>query len=303
MGGIRTLEELEERVKDFEPARLALVCAQDEHSMEAVFKAQSRGLIQATLIGERSPIEGILRSLKAPLGDFTILEVSSEEEAAILGVSLIRQGKANTLMKGKIQTKDFLKAVVDSQGGIKSPGALLSHLAMLELPGYHKILGLSDGGMVIRPGLEEKKKIIENAVFAFQSLGYVKPRVAVLAAVEKVNPKMEETVHGKALKDMDWPHCIVEGPLSYDLTFSKESARIKGFESPITGEADFLLFPDIASCNILSKGLIFSGNAKMAGIILGAQAPIVLTSRGASGEEKYYSILLASLCGSKKAPH
>lgn len=200
-------------------------------------------------------------------------------------------------MKGKIQTADLLRAVVNKENGLRT-GKVMSHIVIHEIPTYHKLLAVTDGGMMMYPNLDEKKQIIENAVSTFLALGYENPKVAVLAAVETVNPKMQESVDADMLKKMnikgEIKNCIVEGPISYDLTMSKESASIKGFVSPVTGEADIIVVPNITVGNILGKSLVYSAGAKMAGFIVGAKVPIVLTSRGSTSEEKYLSLALSA---------
>ena len=184
-------------------------------------------------------------------------------------------------MKGKIQTSDLLRAVVNKEKGLRT-GSVMSHLVIHELPTYHKLLAVTDGGMMMYPNVDEKKQIIENAVNTLIAMGYDEPKVAVLAAVETVNPKMPESVDAGILKEMNQrgeiKNCMVEGPISYDLTMSKESAEIKGFNSPVTGDADILIVPNITAGNILGKALVYSAGAKMAGFIVGAKVPIVLTS-------------------------
>lgn len=174
----------------------------------------------------------------------------------------------------------------------------MSHVAILEVPAYPKLIAITDGGMMMYPDVEEKKEILENAVQVFKSMGYECPKVAVLAAVETVNPKMPEAVDADILKKMnesgEIKDCIVEGPISVDLTFNKESAVVKGYKSPVTGEADILLVSNITVGNILSKALLEMANATMAGIIVGAKVPIVLTSRGATTQEKYLSLVLSA---------
>ncbi|PAB59756.1 bifunctional enoyl-CoA hydratase/phosphate acetyltransferase [Anaeromicrobium sediminis] len=280
-----------------EKKRVAVVCAGDEHTLEAVFLAKRDGIVNPILIGDSEKIKGILSNQKNEIDHENIIHADSMEEAAKCGVDLIRENKADYLMKGKIDTSKLLKAVVSKESGLRT-GSVMSHVAFLEIPTYKKLLVVTDGGMVMYPTLEEKKGIVENAVRTLKLIGYEKPKVAALCAVEKVNPKMEETVHAKELKDMSLngkiEDCIIEGPISYDLVMSKKSARIKGFESPIVEEADILLMPNIATGNIVSKSLIYSANAKMAGIVVGAKVPIVLTSRGSSTEEKYLSLVLSS---------
>jgi phosphate butyryltransferase len=174
----------------------------------------------------------------------------------------------------------------------------MSHVSIQEVPSYHKLLITTDGGMMMYPDLEQKKKIIENAVEVLHSLGYENPKVAVLAAVETVNPKMPESVDAGKLKEMNQngeiTGCIVEGPISYDIAMNKESGEIKGFVSPVAGDPDILIVPNITCGNILGKCLVYSAGAKMAGFIVGAKVPIVLTSRGSSSEEKYLSLVLSA---------
>lgn len=200
-------------------------------------------------------------------------------------------------MKGKLQTADLLKAVVDKEKGLRT-GNVISHVAILEIPAYRKLIAVTDGGMVMYPNLDEKKQILENSVNVFLAMGYECPKVAVLCAVETVNPKMPETVDADTLKNMnrdgEIKDCMVEGPISLDLTFNKESAEIKGYSSPVTGDADILLVPNITTGNIMSKALIEMAGATMAGMVVGAKVPIVLTSRGASSEEKYLSLVLSA---------
>ena len=292
---IKNFSELESLLQSRQnKPNLGVVCAHDMHTLEAIKEAVDKGLISAVLIGKQEIIEKFVEDLAIPKDAITIIASDSDEESAAIGVALVRNQRITVLMKGKIQTKDFLKAVVNSETGIKE-SEVLSHFSIHEIPTYHKILAITDGGMVLYPNLEEKKAIVKNAVTVFKRLGYETSKVAALAAVEVVNPKMQETVDAAALKLMDIPGCILEGPISYDLAFSKESARIKGYTSDIVGDADILLVPNIATGNILSKALIYSAGARMAGIIIGAKVPIVLTSRGASADEKYYSIVLGTL--------
>jgi phosphate butyryltransferase len=175
---------------------------------------------------------------------------------------------------------------------------MMSHIAFLEIPSYPKLLAVTDGGMVLHPNLEEKKHILENAVQLMCSMGYTLPKVAVMAAVETINPKMQTTVDAARLKLMnqegDLRNCLVEGPISYDLAINRESARIKGYESPVTGDVDLMLVPDVTAGNLMAKALIYSAHGKMAGVIVGAKVPVVLTSRGSSTEEKFLSLVLAA---------
>lgn len=295
---IKNFDELIKKVCSFEnKKKVAVVAAHDEHTLEAVFKARENNIVDPILIGDKAEINDILSKNNYFLNDEYILDIKNESDAAYKAVELVNTNKADFIMKGKIQTADLLKAVVDKEKGFRTD-RLMSHFVIQEIPSYHKLLVTTDGGMVMYPGLEEKKQIIQNAVDTLISIGYEKPKVAVLAAVEKVNPKMPEAIDAAELKKMneagEIQNCIIEGPISYDLAMNKESATIKGFNSPVAGDADILVTPNITAGNILGKCLIYSANSKMAGFIVGAKVPIVLTSRGSSSEEKYLSLVLSA---------
>lgn len=294
---IKNFNELIKNVQGFNSKKkVAIVSAHDKHTLEAVFKAKKDNIIEPILIGDRKKIIEILKDINESL-EYQIIDVKSDIEAADKAVELINEKKADFIMKGKIQTADLLKSVVNKEHGLRT-GKIMSHVVIHEVPNYHKLLAVSDGGMMMYPSLEEKKSIIENAVSVFLNLGYECPKVAVLAAVENVNQKMPETIDAYELKNMnkinDIKNCIVEGPISYDLAMSKESAEIKGYVSEVTGEVDILIVPNITTGNILGKSLVYSSGAKMAGFVVGAKVPIVLTSRGSSAEEKYLSLVLSA---------
>lgn len=295
---IKNFQQLIEKVSNYENRKkVAVVAAHDEHTLEAVSRAKEDKLIEPILIGDKEKIIEILKRIKNNICSESIIDIEDEKKAAYKAVEMINENSADFIMKGKIQTADLLKAVVDKEKGIRT-GKLMTHFAILEIPTYHKLLVITDGGMVMYPTLKEKKGIIENAVDILLALGYECPKVGVLAAVEKVNPKMPECVDAMELKKMaergEIKNCIIEGPISYDLAMNKESAKIKGFESPVVGDVDVLVAPNIATGNILAKSLIYSGNSKMAGIIVGAKVPVILTSRGSSSEEKYLSLALSA---------
>ena len=250
-------------------------------------------------MGDRGAILSLLEGLGESVPDEDIIDASGSAEAAARAVALVREGRASFLLKGGLDTSVLLRAVVDKERGL-SRGRLMSHFTIFEIPGYHKLLAPVDGGMVTYPTLEQKKQIIENTVEMFHALGYECPKVGVLACVEKLNPKMPETVEADALKQMNLrgeiPGCVVEGPISYDCAVSKEIADYKGFESPCAGDCDILLAPNIHAGNIMGKMLTVTCGAKMAGFIVGAACPIAMTSRGSSAEEKFDSIVLAAVC-------
>ena len=301
---LKKFDEIIEKAKK-SPTRktVALVAAEDYNSLEAILHAQKEGIIKPILVGDELKIKEILQNLNATV-EYEIYNEPDCNRAAYKAVELVRDGKVDFLMKGKIETAGILKAVVDKERGL-GQGKLMSHFAIVEVPTYHKLLAITDSGMVMYPSLEQKKQIIINAVETLLKIGYKNPKIGVLAAIEKVNPKMPETIDAYELKQMNLrgeiKDCIIEGPISYDLSMNKESGRIKGYESQVAGDVDMVIVPDIAAGNILSKSLIYSANAKMAGIIVGAKVPIILTSRGASAEEKFLSLALAALSASEEA--
>jgi phosphate butyryltransferase len=285
------------------PKRKAVVAAaHDGHTLEAVIRASREGFIDYVLVGDRSGILDTGKKLGTAIPGDAIVDAGEETEAAEKAVALIRRGEGDFLMKGKLETAALMRAVINKETGIRGDGAM-SHVALFELPAYPKLLGVTDGGMIPYPTLEQKETIIKNAAGLFKTLGYRTPKIAVLAASETVNDRMPETGDAVMLKERggkgELGDCFVEGPVSLDLALSGESAAIKGYKSPITGDADILVVPNIACGNILGKSFLYAGNAKMAGCIVGARVPIVLTSRGATAEEKHLSILLSAALAAK----
>ncbi|MBF4692544.1 bifunctional enoyl-CoA hydratase/phosphate acetyltransferase [Fusibacter ferrireducens] len=294
----KNFDELVNAVQKSEQIKkVVVVSAHEEHTIQAVLKAQKDRILSPIWIGDKPKIEAILHELDETVDGHEIIHVPDDVEAAELAVSLIHQNRADFIMKGKIQTADLLKAVVNKENGL-GMGTIMSHFAINEIPQYHKLVVTTDGGMVMYPNLIQKKQIIQNAVKTLKILGYDCPKVAVLAAIETVNAKMPETVDADLLKKMNQSgeieNCIVEGPISYDLVMSRSSAAIKNYQSPIVGDADILVVPNITVGNILGKSLVYSAGAKMAGFVVGAKVPIVLTSRGSTSEEKYLSLVLAA---------
>lgn len=277
--------------------RVVVAAAQDEHTLEAVLKVRAEGIVEPVLVGDKAKIEEILQKLGAdvPAGD--IYDAPEFADSAALAVQLVREGKAHFIMKGKLDTSDILRAVVNKEHGL-GQGRTMSHIAINEIPNYHKLLITTDGGMLLAPTLEQKRDVIVNAVEALRAMGYEEPKVGVLAAAEKVNPKLQDSTDAYALKEMNQAGeitgCCVEGPISFDLAVVRERAVTKGYESPCAGDVDILVVPNITAGNILGKSLVEMAGAKMAGLVVGAKCPIVVTSRGSSSEEKYNALCLAA---------
>lgn len=294
--------QLREKVGAAAPKTVAVACAHDPHTLEAVLRAADEGILRYVLIGHKAGILLIGKELGHTISGAAVIEAATDEEAARIAVELVRKGQADFLQKGLMQTSVILKAVVNKETGI-GQGRPMSHTALLEIPGYHKLLGVTDGGMIPSPDLETKKAIVRNAVDMFHQLGYEKPLVSAVCAAETVSPKIVETVDAAALKAAalagELGSCYVEGPISLDLATNRESARIKGYESPVSGETDIMLVPNITAGNIMVKALIEFARAKMVGVVTGAKCPIALNSRSASFEEKYNSLLTCALVSGK----
>lgn len=277
--------------------KLIAVSADDAHTLEAVMQATKDGIVEPSFIGDAEAIRATLKELGEDSSLYPVYEEADFDKAAELGVRLIREGKGDFLMKGRLETSQILRAVVNEDHGLGT-GGVMSHVAVNDVPAYHKFLITTDGGMNVAPNFNMKLGILVNAVNMLRALGYENPKVAVLANSEKVDPKIPESVEAGKLKEMyvrgEIRNCIVEGPVALDIALVKAHAEVKHFESPVAGDADIILSPNIFTSNTLGKSLTEMAGAKMAGLIVGAKVPIILTSRGSSSEEKYNSIVLAA---------
>lgn len=278
--------------------RLAIAAAADERVLDAAVRAQAGGLVHPLLVGEESLIRELLARAGADWQSFEIIGAKSPEEAARRAVELARQGEADFLMKGNLNTSTILKAVLNKEWGLGSQDSVLSNMCVMEIPAYHKLLTFTDGAILIQPNLEQKKQVVQNTVNALRAMGYEKPKVAVLSAIESANPKMPETMDAEALRQMylngELRNCVVDGPVAIDLAVDKASADCKGYRGPIAGEADLILVHNIVVGNALAKSLRLFAGAESVGMVIGAGVPIVLTSRSATTESKYLSILTAA---------
>lgn len=293
---IRSLEQLRISGENTCSSRLAVAVAQDAEVLLAVDKAHRLGIATATLVGEESEIRSIAAQLNIDLADYEIVQESDKVEACRKAVKLVRDKQADVVMKGIVDTAIILKAVLDKEIGLRD-APVLSHVAVFEVPGYDRLFYLSDAAMNIAPDVEAKKHILKNTVKVAHALGNENPIAACLCAVEKVNPKMQATLDAAALveanKAGEINGCTVIGPLALDNAISVEAAHHKGITDPNAGHADILLVPAIEVGNVFYKSMVFMAKAKNAGVIVGAKAPIVLTSRADSDETKLNSIALA----------
>ena len=291
------MSQLHDLVKKAQNKKLAVAVAQDDNVLEAVSKAHKENVVDPILVGDESKIKKIADDNKIDISKFKIIHEADIEKAAARAVKLVRDKEAEILMKGNLGTATLLKAVLNKEIGLRK-GDMLSHLAIFELEKYHKILGLSDAGMNPTLDLNQKVAVINNSVDFLIKLGVEKPKVAILAAVETVSADMPATVDAAILAKMcnrkQIKNCIVDGPLAMDNAISMESVHHKGIVSDVAGDADLLITPDIEAGNILYKALGFLANSKAAALIIGATAPIVLTSRADSDETKLNSIVMAA---------
>lgn len=295
---INSLNELL-KVDNGNNMRLAVVVAQDSEVLEAVSEARELKIAEPILIGDKEKIKKIIADKKLNLEDVEIVHEKDYEKCAEIGVRFVNNGKANFIMKGLIDTSILLREVLNKDYGLRT-NSLLSHVMVYEVPSYHKLIYLTDGGMNLAPNLKEKNKIINNAVKVCKAFGKEEIKVGCLAAKEKVNPKMKATVDADKLKKMYEEGqfeegIIVDGPMALDLAISKEAAEIKGFKSKVAGDVDVLLVPNIEMGNGIGKSITYFGNGKSAGVIMGAKVPVVLVSRADTHESKLYSIALGSL--------
>lgn len=302
---MRSLAELESLLTDRSSARLAVVAAHDEHVLDALKAFQGRNLLQATLIGDKDRIVEIADRIRLDLSGMELIKETDDQLAARRAVSMAAEGNADFLMKGLIPTADLMRAVLDWEKGLRT-SQLISHIEILELPAYGKLVYVTDAGINIAPDLRQKAEIIRNAVDVAHRLGVARPKVAVLTAIEMPNPDIPATIEASALSKMAERglirDCLVDGPLSMDVAIDREAARHKGVQGEVAGDADILVPPEINAANILLKSLVFLGKAHSCSILAGTRVPIVVTSRAESSQSKYHSIVLAlALSASKGA--
>ncbi|EYE87506.1 phosphate butyryltransferase [Fervidicella metallireducens AeB] len=295
---VKNFEQVLEKVKCGNIKKVAVAVAQDEPVLEAIKDAKEKGLADAVLVGDKEKIEEAAKVVGLNLDDFEIIHEPNNALAAKKAVELVSTGKADMVMKGLIDTATFLKAVLDKEKGLRT-GKVLSHVAVFEVSALDRILIVTDAAMNIAPDLSTKKQILENAVQVAKAIGFEIPKVAVVGAVEVVNPDMQPTLDAAALSKMNdrgqIKGCIVDGPLAIDNALSEEAAHHKGIKSPVAGKADIILVPNIETGNVMYKTLTYAANAKNGGILAGAAAPVILTSRADSPESKLFSIALACL--------
>lgn len=299
---ITTFEQVVLKVKSQPIKKVAVAVAQDEPVLEAVRDAKEKGIAEAILVGDKIEIEHIAKNLGMNIDDYEVVDVKEASQATLEAVKLVSSGEADMLMKGLVDTATFLKAVLNKEFGLRT-GKQMSHIGIFEVPGYDRLLFLTDAAFNMYPELKEKIDIVKNAVQVAQALEIETPKVAVICAVEVVNPAMQATLDGASLTLMNIrgqiKGCIIDGPLALDNALSKEAAAHKKISGPVAGEADILLMANIEAGNAVYKCLTYTTECKNGGLLMGASAPVIVTSRADSPESKLNAIALASLVAKK----
>jgi len=296
--GTGKYENLLERCRQLKPIPTAVVHPCEETALAGAIEAGAKGLIVPILVGPAAKIREVAKTHGIDISQAEIVDVPHSHAAAARAVELVREGKAELLMKGSLHTDELLGAVVARETGLRT-ARRISHVFIMDVPTYHKVLIVTDGAINIAPTLEDKVDICQNAIDLAISLGVKQPKVAILAAVETVTSKMPATIDAAALCKMaergQIRGALLDGPLAFDNAISKEAAKTKGIRSEVAGDPDILLAPDLEAGNILAKQLSFLANADSAGLVLGARVPIILTSRADSVRSRIASCGVAML--------
>jgi len=303
MESIRHLSEIVETVKSREKRIVSIAYGQDLHTLQAIEKGVKEGLFNAIDFASKEEVKRVAEANGIDTSLFEVIDAFEEKEAIKQAVRAVREKRADVLMKGLCHTANYMRGILNKEEGLLPPGNILSHATIIEIPTYQKLLIVSDVAVIPYPDLQMKAQMINYNVGIAHKLGVSIPKVAVIAAVETINPKMQATVDAALLSKMNErrqiKECIVDGPLAMDLAVSKEAAAIKKVESEVAGDADILIFPNIETGNAFYKCTTKLGNSKIAALVTGTTAPAVLTSRGDSEESKFYSLALAALVAEK----
>ncbi len=296
---INKLVDMFEVLRTRKKKTLVAVFANDDHTIEAVNKAVDLELIDGILVGDEKIILKILKEEGINPSKFKIVHEQNETKAAAKAVQLINKGEGELIMKGLVSSDKYMRAILDKENGLMDPGAILTHVSVLEPENYHKLLIIGDVAIIPLPELKEKIAILKYLIHTAQSLGIANPKVAILAATEQILPKMPACVDAAILSGMavrgQIKGAVVEGPLAFDVIVDKESAKIKKIKSEVAGDADCILFPNIESGNVFYKCYTKLTGGDLGAVVVGARVPAVLSSRGDSVKTKLYSIALAAL--------
>ena len=301
---LKNFDEVQERVRSIrEPYIVSVAAAEDKELLLAVKTAAELGFVRPVLTGDPKAVGEICADIG--LKPLDILEAHGEEEAVAVAVKSVREGGAQVLMKGLVNTSIYMRGILNKEQGLRT-GRLLSMMAVYEAPGYHKLVYCSDSGINVAPNLEQKKDILKNILLATKSIGLETPKVAALTANEMVDPKIQSTVDVAGLVEYVASgalgpdlSCIIEGPIAFDVAFDPHAAAHKKLDSKITGETDIVIFPNMEAGNIMGKSWIHLCRCRWAGIVLGATHPVILGSRADTPEIKLNSIALACLAAGR----
>jgi len=279
--------------------RLVVAYANDSHSIEAVYRAVKAGLVEGILVGDTEEIKKVCKENGYDESCFRIVQETNDVRGAERAVEMIRNGEADVIMKGLVSTDKYMRAILNKERGLVAPNAILSHVTVMECPAYHKLLTISDVAIIPCPDLNQKIAIIKYVSSTARALGVEKPKVALIAPTEQVLPKVQSTVDAAILAKMgergQIPGVVIEGPMALDVAVDKEAADIKKLTSPVAGDADCLVFPNLESGNVFYKTNTKLGASKQGAVLVGAKVPSVLSSRGDSVETKLNSIALAAI--------
>lgn len=291
---MKSFEELIESAKHRGKKRCVVVCAEDRAVLEGIRLAHELGLISPLLVGNKAKISELAKTVELDVTDFETYDERDEQKSLIKAISLVKE-KGDFLMKGMLSSSAFLKGVLNKEWGLRT-GRILSHVAAFQIPGYHKLLFMSDGGMNTKLDLKARTEIISNAVEALNMIGINNPKIGLVAASETINPDMPETVDAVEIVKMNRTgqitNCTIDGPFGFDVAVSDKAAKIKRIESAVAGDVDFILMPNISAANIWAKGLMYFAKTRAAGMVLGAQRPIIMLSRADDPPTKLNSIAL-----------
>jgi phosphate butyryltransferase len=298
---IKTFDELMQAAQERGPLTVAIAAAHEHEILLAARDAEELGIADCVLVGDRQAITGIAEESEIDVKRMMIVHEPDPRMTARKVMELVTLGHAQIAMKGKMETADFLRAALDKQYGIRSAG-LLSHVGIFEIPDFDRLIFVSDAGVVVAPDMAMKIEVVRNAIFVAQRLGIELPKVAILAATEMVNPKIPTTMDAANLAKMadrgQISGGLVDGPLALDNAISPESAAVKGIKSEVAGHADILITPDIEAGNLLAKAITYFAHGRMAGIVIGGRAPLIVASRSDPHETKLVSMALGVLLAS-----
>ncbi|MDR2009119.1 MAG: phosphate butyryltransferase [Bacteroidales bacterium] len=296
---IKKLDDLIVAVKSKPRKRLVVAYANDSHTIEAVSNAIDLGIVEGILVGDEPTIKNVCKEEGIDVSKFKIIQESEEQKAANLAVKLINDGEADFIMKGLVSTDKYMRAILNKETGLLPPKAVLSHVVVLEVANYHKLLVVSDVAVIPAPDINQKVAITNYVISTAKTLGTERPKIAMIAATEQMTASMPACVDAAIISKMADRGQIkgadIDGPLALDVAIDEESVKIKKIQSNVAGDADGLVFPNIESANAFYKAVTKLANAKLGAMLVGAKCPAVLTSRGDSAETKTFSIALAAL--------